>query len=74
MGNDDPRSVHFLGFPEVKTEYLDADIERQVKRMQSVIELTRQLRERHTLMLKVRSRARERPFRQSSKTSDFRFL
>ncbi|KAG9018566.1 isoleucine--tRNA ligase [Tulasnella sp. 427] len=53
LGNDDPRSVHFLGFPEVKSEYLDSDIERQVKRMQSVIELTRQLRERHTLMLKI---------------------
>jgi len=53
FGNDDPRSIHFLSFPEVKEEYFDVDIERQVKRMQSVIELTRQLRERHTLMLKV---------------------
>lgn len=54
LGNDDPRSIHFLGFPEVKAEYFDVDIERKVKRMQNVIELTRQLRERHTLMLKVR--------------------
>lgn len=43
-----------MGFPEVKAEYFDVDIERKVKRMQNVIELTRQLRERHTLMLKVR--------------------
>ncbi|KAG8843859.1 isoleucine--tRNA ligase [Tulasnella sp. 330] len=53
LGNDDPRSIHFLGFPEVKAEYFDVDIERKVKRMQNVIELTRQLRERHTLMLKI---------------------
>ncbi|KAG8967876.1 isoleucine--tRNA ligase [Tulasnella sp. 419] len=51
--NDDPRSVHFLSFPEVKHEYFDEDIERQVKRMQNVIELTRNLREKHTLMLKI---------------------
>ena len=50
----DTRSVHFLLFPDVKEEYFDAVIERQVKRMQTVIELTRVLRERHNLSLKVR--------------------
>lgn len=49
----DTRSIHFLLFPEVKEEYFDADIERQVKRMQTVIELTRVLRERYSLSLKV---------------------
>ncbi|THH01142.1 hypothetical protein EW026_g1502 [Hermanssonia centrifuga] len=49
----DTRSVHFLLFPEVKEEYFDVIIERQVKRMQTVIELTRVLRERHTLSLKT---------------------
>lgn len=49
----DTRSVHFLPFPEVKEEYFDAIIERQVKRMQTVIELTRNVRERHNISLKV---------------------
>ncbi|KAL1724063.1 tRNA synthetases class I-domain-containing protein [Schizophyllum commune] len=49
----DTRSVHFLSFPEVKEEYFDSDIERQVKRMQSVIELTRYLREKNNLSLKT---------------------
>ena len=51
----DTRSIHFLRFPEVKEEYFDEVIERQVKRMQTVIELTRVLRERHNLSLKVRT-------------------
>ncbi|KAF8325151.1 tRNA synthetases class I-domain-containing protein [Cantharellus anzutake] len=50
---EDPRSIHFLGFPVVKEEYFDSDIERQVKRMQSVIELVRGLREKHSLSLKT---------------------
>ncbi|PPQ68420.1 hypothetical protein CVT24_004841 [Panaeolus cyanescens] len=49
----DVRSVHFLSFPEVKEEYFDAEIERKVKRMQNVIELTRNVRERNNLSLKV---------------------
>ncbi|KAI0949722.1 Isoleucine--tRNA ligase, cytoplasmic [Taiwanofungus camphoratus] len=49
----DTRSIHFLAFPEVKEEYFDAVIERQVKRMQTVIELTRNIRERHGLSLKT---------------------
>lgn len=49
----DTRSIHFLSFPKVKEEYFDADIERQVQRMQAVIDLTRNVRERHNLSLKV---------------------
>ncbi|CAA7261711.1 unnamed protein product [Cyclocybe aegerita] len=49
----DARSIHFLSFPEVKEEYFDADIERQVQRMQAVIDLTRNVREKNNLSLKV---------------------
>ncbi|OSX66491.1 hypothetical protein POSPLADRAFT_1177964 [Postia placenta MAD-698-R-SB12] len=49
----DVRSIHFLAFPEVKEEYFDVVIERQVKRLQAVIELTRNIRERHNLSLKT---------------------
>ena len=49
----DARSVHFLRFPAAKEEYYDPVIERQVKRMQNVIELARNIRERHNLSLKV---------------------
>lgn len=49
----DTRSVHFLSFPEVKEEYFDVEIERKVKRMQAVIELTRNIRERNNLSFKV---------------------
>ncbi|TFK23968.1 isoleucine-tRNA ligase [Coprinopsis marcescibilis] len=50
---DDVRSVHFLSFPKVKEEYFDEDIERQVRRMQAVIDLTRNIRERNNISLKV---------------------
>ncbi|KAH9847625.1 isoleucine-tRNA ligase [Lenzites betulinus] len=49
----DRRSIHFLPFPDVKEEYFDEEIERKVKRMQTVIDLTRNLRERHNLSLKT---------------------
>ncbi|KAJ3071916.1 isoleucine--tRNA ligase [Podochytrium sp. JEL0797] len=49
----DTRSVHFLMFPEVKTQYFNADIERAVSRMQSVIELGRYIREKRGLALKA---------------------
>ncbi|KAJ2917778.1 hypothetical protein MD484_g2625, partial [Candolleomyces efflorescens] len=49
----DVRSVHFLSFPEVNHAYFDEDIERQVKRMQAVIELSRNIRERNNISLKV---------------------
>lgn len=60
----DTRSVHFLPFPEVNEDYFDEEIERKVKRMQSVIELGRALREKHSLSLKVRNghhRSQTRP-------------
>lgn len=50
----DTRSVHFLLFPEVKEEYFDEVIERQVKRMQTVIDLTRNIREKNNISLKVK--------------------
>jgi isoleucyl-tRNA synthetase len=52
--SEDLRSVHFLSFPNVKNEYFDATIQRQVQRMQTVIELTRAIREKLAVSLKVR--------------------
>ncbi|TDL20552.1 isoleucine-tRNA ligase [Rickenella mellea] len=49
----DTRSIHFLSFPQVKTEYFNEIIERQVKRMQAIIELSRTIRDRHALSLKI---------------------
>lgn len=49
---EDPRSVHFLPFPEVREELFDKEVERRVGRMQRVIELGRVSRERRTLGLK----------------------
>ncbi|ORY63975.1 tRNA synthetases class I-domain-containing protein [Pseudomassariella vexata] len=49
----DPRSVHFLAFPDVREELFDPVIERQVSRMQKVIELVRISRERRTIGLKT---------------------
>jgi isoleucyl-tRNA synthetase len=49
----DPRSVHFLAFPDVHEELFDAEIERRVSRMQRVIELARVSRERRTVGLKT---------------------
>ena len=48
----DPRSVHFLPFPEVREELFNPVIERQVQRMQKVIELARYSREKRTIGLK----------------------
>ena len=50
---EDPRSVHFLAFPEVRNELFDASIERRVSRMQTVIDLGRVSRERRTIGLKT---------------------
>lgn len=57
--NEDSRSVHFMMFPEVKESYFDADIERCVARMQSVIEAGRVVRERFNLPLKVKLMSEE---------------
>ena len=48
----DPRSVHFLGFPEVRQELFAEEVERKVGRMQRVIELGRVSRERKAIGLK----------------------
>lgn len=49
----DPRSVHFLPYPEVRQELFDAEVERRVQRMQTVIEQGRLARERRTVSLKT---------------------
>jgi len=49
---EDARSVHFLQFPEVRKELFDAEVERRVGRMQTVIELGRVSRERRAVGLK----------------------
>ncbi len=49
----DPRSVHFLAYPEVREELFDEAIERQVGRMQAVIELVRVCRERRAVGVKM---------------------
>jgi isoleucyl-tRNA synthetase len=49
----DPRSVHFLPFPDVREELFDAEIERRVGRMQRVIELARVSREQSSTGLKT---------------------
>lgn len=51
----DNRSIHFADFPAVNEKYFDPEIERQVRRMQAVIELTRTLREKYQPSLKVRA-------------------
>lgn len=50
---EDDRSVHFLPFPEVREELFDEVVERQVKRMQAVIELGRICRDRANKGLKI---------------------
>jgi isoleucyl-tRNA synthetase len=52
LQGDDPRSVHFLPFPDVRQELFNPTIERRVQRMQKVIELARYSREKRTIGLK----------------------
>lgn len=49
----DSRSVHFLPFPEVRSELFDDAVIRRVTRMQKVIELARICRERRAIGLKT---------------------
>ncbi|RDA94346.1 hypothetical protein CP533_3807 [Ophiocordyceps camponoti-saundersi (nom. inval.)] len=49
----DPRSVHFLLFPEVRLGLFDVEVERRVGRMQRVIDLARVSRERRAVGLKT---------------------
>jgi isoleucyl-tRNA synthetase len=53
LHSEDMRSVHFLSFPTVRHELHDPVIERRVRRMQRVIELTRISRERRAIGLKT---------------------
>ena len=53
LHGEDMRSVHFLPYPEVREELFDKVVERRVGRMQKVIELGRQSRERRTIGLKT---------------------
>lgn len=53
LHSDDMSSVHFLPFPEIRRELYDPVVERQVGRMQKVIELGRLSRERRTIGLKT---------------------
>jgi isoleucyl-tRNA synthetase len=50
---EDPRSVHFLPFPEVREELFDDVVERRVGRMQRIIEMGRVSRERRAIGLKT---------------------
>ncbi|SMN20603.1 similar to Saccharomyces cerevisiae YBL076C ILS1 Cytoplasmic isoleucine-tRNA synthetase, target of the G1-specific inhibitor reveromycin A [Maudiozyma saulgeensis] len=49
----DGRSVHFLSYPVVREELFDEAIEKSVARMQSVIELGRNVREKKMISLKT---------------------
>lgn len=50
--DQDRRSVHYLMFPEPRVDLMDLNIERAVSRMQTVVDLGRQARERRTLPIK----------------------
>ncbi|KAK9448268.1 tRNA synthetases class I-domain-containing protein [Limtongia smithiae] len=50
---EDSRSIHFLSYPEARVDLENEDVERAVGRMQRVIELTRALREKKTIGLKI---------------------
>ncbi|KAK9324233.1 tRNA synthetases class I-domain-containing protein [Lipomyces orientalis] len=50
---EDSRSVHFLEYPVTRVDLADEATERAVGRMQRVIELTRTLREKSNISLKV---------------------
>ncbi|KAF9741821.1 isoleucine--tRNA ligase [Paraphaeosphaeria minitans] len=50
---EDDRSIHFLPYPEVREELFDEVVERQVKRMQAVIDLGRICRDRANKGLKT---------------------
>ncbi|ODV71112.1 isoleucine--tRNA ligase ILS1 CYBJADRAFT_169660 [Cyberlindnera jadinii NRRL Y-1542] len=49
----DVRSVHFLSYPTVREELFDEKIETAIKRMQTVIELGRNIREKKMISLKT---------------------
>ena len=49
----DTESVHFLLLPKVKSEFFDEVIQRKVRRMRTVLDLTRYLRDSKSLSFKV---------------------
>lgn len=49
----DIRSVHFLDYPDARKDFFDEKTERAVRRMQKVIELARNIREKYTIGLKT---------------------
>lgn len=53
LREDDPRSVHFLKYPEVRKELFNPDIERRVSRMKTIIDLGRVSRERKAIGVKT---------------------
>lgn len=50
---DDVRSIHFISFPEVIQERFQLDVERRFSRMQKVVDLARNLREKKMIGLKI---------------------
>jgi isoleucyl-tRNA synthetase len=50
--DEDTRSVHFVSFPLVNSDYFNIDVERAVSRMQTVIDLGRFIRDQKTIPLK----------------------
>ena len=46
-------SVHFLLFPTVKKEFFDEVIQRKVRRMTTILDLTRYLRDKESISFKV---------------------
>lgn len=53
LRGEDPRSVHFLKYPEVRKELYNPEIERRVGRMKNIIDLARVSRERKAIGVKT---------------------
>lgn len=53
LREEDPRSVHFLKYPEVRKELFNPEIERRVSRMKTIIDLARVSRERRAIGVKT---------------------
>jgi len=49
----DTESVHFLLYPKVREEFFDEVIQRKVRRMSTILDLTRHLRESKGLSFRV---------------------
>lgn len=53
LREQDPRSVHFLKYPEIRKELYNPEIERRVGRMKNIIDLARVSRERKAIGVKT---------------------